>query len=803
MTTQDINEQFMELIHLLEHRAEELRLQELMKDIDARRADWERRRALFVPQKQRLERGGRALELTESFRAIKELRQRLDSAKTREDTLRHDIAEARAKLQNADEAVNLMEGEYREKLRERGELDATVQKVKILDEQADDRQKAALEARTDYDEVGKSLNDSITRTEEQLKELERVEIALREARKFLQQHATDEKLATGLPGIQKSFALYEQAEAKRISLRNELDMAIAKRQEAQAILNDRAALFSEVSTRYTVIEKQHAKARAFYELSLKGKSIDEWRRLCDENAQRLISLDDIYTKFQELAALEGQLKGFQDTKLKLQQDTRNLSLKESEQLSAINSLDEDIAELRKILGLLERIGDLGAVRELLSGSISTKYSSSALPDPAVIREDLAGKESLASQHTDTLTATRTSLQTVDAEIAHIEHDETEARGQISSLNADLAQRISLLGVKFTPGIPPLEELDRERHRTRELLQLARNNAETAETAYKDFMAVEDELRKITQRRSQVSRFHQEALFKLRRLTVQEEHCSNECKAHSEALSRQKRDLISRITPYGWKTVPDTRPEQVIETLTHRLKAWQEGASLCDKLERELSLAQAKMSSLRKERESLRVKHSEALSRLKALEAERDSIRQQRIIMFASRVPDAEQARMNEEIKSLREQLDQRIETRAQRTSELNGIMSSAHSLETEMATGREELHRQEITFSKRMLELGFRNEEDYASSLLTAEERRDLQGKLRELTETDFDLNAERENTQAKILELKGDGLSMTTEELTAKIKALKEASGQATPDDEYIPILKELMLTCGLEEVF
>ena len=817
MTIQELNEQCREVIRLLEHRAEELKLQEHLKDIDARRADWERRNALFVPQKQRLERGGLALELTESFRAIRELRQRLDACKIRETSLRQEMMEARAKLQNADESVNLMESEYREKLREQGKLDFTAQRVKLLDEQASDRHKAAEETRTDYEDSNRKLKESTTLLEEEQKELERLELELREARKFLQMHAIDEKLSTGLPGIQKCFAMYEQAEKKRDTLKEALDKAIAKRQESQAVLNDRAALFSEVSTRYSVVEKQQAKARSFFESSQKGKSIAEWQRLCDENTRRLADLDVIYGKFQELAGLESQMKAQQEAKQKLQQDVRNLGLKESEQVGAINSLSEEIDELTKTLQLVDRIGDLGAVRELLSGSISAKYSS-ALPDPVVISEDLAGKKTLREQLTDSLNTTRTEIESLNAEIAIADQSETETRDKITALNAELAQNISLLGLKFTPGIPPIEDLDRERHRTRDALQLARNNADTAEAAYRELTQAEDELAKITQKRSQVSRFHQEALFTLRGLTAEEEHCSSESKAHNEALARIKRELISRITPYGWKTVPDTNPEQVIETLSQRLKAWQDGAAQCDRLERELTIAQAKMSTLRKERESVRVKNSELLSRLHALEAERDSIRQQRIIMFESREPEAEQARMREEIKGMREQLDQRIEAKHQRSVELNEVMSTVHALETEMSTGREELHRQEISFSKRLLELGFRNEDDYASAILTNDERRDLQGKLRDLTQTDFDLNTERENTRARLQDVEGDKQSVPVEELAEKIRTLKagitgymsqevntheEASERERLIDGYIPALKELMLTCGLEEVF
>ncbi|MBQ6002292.1 MAG: hypothetical protein IJL18_05520, partial [Synergistaceae bacterium] len=73
--TQKLLEDFEELQKILQHRAEELRQQEKLKDIDAKRADLERRTALFVPSKQRLERGGKTLELGEEYETIKDLRE--------------------------------------------------------------------------------------------------------------------------------------------------------------------------------------------------------------------------------------------------------------------------------------------------------------------------------------------------------------------------------------------------------------------------------------------------------------------------------------------------------------------------------------------------------------------------------------------------------------------------------------------------------------------------------------------------------------------------------------------------------
>ena len=297
MNIHEINAQCEELRRLLEHKAEELRLQELLKDIDAKRADWERRNSLFVPQKQRLERGGRALELGELYESIKELRVQREKAKIRQSSLREDMAAARTDLQNAEEALTLIEAEYRDKLTEQTKLENTAQRVKSLDEQIADRQEAALQARKDFEEAEQRLKECADRVETAQTELVKIEVALREARKFLQVHASDEKLGTGLAGIQKSFAMYEQAEEKRTSLKESWGKAIQKKQEAQSVLNDRAAMFSEVSHRYSVIEKNYARARAFYESTLKGKSISEWREICERDIKRLAELDEVYRKF--------------------------------------------------------------------------------------------------------------------------------------------------------------------------------------------------------------------------------------------------------------------------------------------------------------------------------------------------------------------------------------------------------------------------------------------------------------------------------------------------------------------------
>ena len=816
-----------ELKRLLEHRAEELRLQELLKDIDAKRTDWERRSALFVPSRNRLDRGGKALELGEIYESIKDLRAKRAQAKMKQSSLRDDLNEARTALQNAEEALTLIEAEYRDKLTEQTKLENVAQRVKALDAQIVDRTEAASDARKDFEDAEQRLKECTSRAETAQKELEKVEVALREARKFLQLHATDEKLGTGLAGIQKCFAMYQQAEEKRSAIRDSWERAIQKKQQAQSTLNDRAALLSEVNHRYAIAEKNHARARSFYESTLKGKSIAEWRDICEKNIKRLAELDELYRKFQALKDLEEKLKALQDHRLKIQQETRSLNIRDVEQSGKIHEMQDEVARLEKRVALLHRIEDLDAVRELLQdgapcplcGSMTHPYTSGAVvPDPEEVHRQLSEAQKQLDELRDELTTRQTRTGRLNDEIASITRDESDLRNQVNELNAEISTRVSVLGLRFGAGIPPFEELARARQKTRDSLQLARNAADTAEAAERDMKAAADELEKATQTRAEVSRIHQDSLFALQSEKSEEERFTAEGKTQEEIVHSLKRELISQIMPYGYKTLPDKNPGEVVEALGRRLSEWQEGAKRCDTLERELSAAQSRLTTIKKERENLRQRREELASRVKAVEAERDSVKQQRVILFDSRVPDDETSRMTATVESLRSQLNERRESRNEKAEALDRIQADVHTLETEMATGRESLQKQEIYFSKKLLALGFRNEDDYAAALLTSDERRDLQAKLRELNQTDFGLRTERENTRAKILELQTDGKNMDTMELMNRLRALKaavdEMSTRAVDDSdeaiargkisgELVPAVKNLMLTCGLEEVF
>ena len=819
----ELSRTFENLKTLLTNKAIEIHQRELLKDLDARRTDWERRSALFVPSKQRLEKGGKTLELGEEYETIKELRKLRDENKIRGATLRDEMATARAEFRNAEESLNVIESEYRDKLAAQTQLQNTVQRVKNLDAQIKDRKEAAGQVKSEYDEASRQYKECTERLEKERGELEKIELSLRETRKFLQFHSFDEKLQTGLPGIQKCFSMFKHAEEKRIELKNSWSKAIEDRQKAQSTLNDRSTSLADLNHVMAVREKIFVKKRANFESSVKGKSITEWREICDKNIKRLAALDELFKEFHSVKDFEEKVKNLQDLKTRIQQETRNINLSDIKQAEQISELQKEVAKLEKRSSLLKRIQDIDAVRELLQdgvpcplcGSISHPYVSGALiPDPDAVHNQLALTQKNLEDLNKELHERQSKASQLNEEFSSITQNEIELKNQINELNAKIASEVSNLGLSFSQGISPFEEIDKARQKSRDALQLARNTAEAAEAAEIEMKNAEDELEKIREKRDAVAGAHQEALFSLQKAKTHEELISNEVKTQNETVESLKRELISQIMPFGYKSIPDKNPETVVEALEKRMNEWLENASRSDVLEHELSAANSKMATLKKNSESLRLKRDDLLNRVKGTEAERDSIQQQRIVLFASKNPDEEISRMNENVVNLRERLNERNELKNEKAAKLDEILSDIHSVETEMAKGREELQRYEINFNKKLLTLGFRNEDDFAAACLTPDERRELQSKLRELTQEDLELNADRENARAKLLEIQSLA-NLSNEELTNELKRAKNSYDEIRAtgfngdpnlqrvEYELIPEIKNLILSCGLENIF
>ena len=755
---------------LLDRRAREVhcgflarRAAEEVRELDRRRGEWEREKALFLPMEQRLDRGRRALELGDEYEGIRRMRQEQDQARTAQLALKESMTAARTELQNAEEAFTVKESEFRDRLIAQKRLAETALAVQDLDRQLRDRQEAVQRLEAQLSQAGQELRERTARLEDEQLAVEKLSLSLREVRKSLQLHASDERLATGLQGIQKCFGLYREALERRSASRESYALAIRKKQEAQTALNDRQAMFSDVAHRFTVVEKNYQRAQTFYESSLKGKSLEEWRSSCDELVRRLEELERLTSRFREEQELQERLQGLQARRLRMQQETRELNIQDATQSGKAEALQEEVQKLEGRVRLLQGMEELSGMRELLEdgvpcplcGAMTHPYASgTAVPEAEEVNRQLNDAMKAMEELRAELKGRQSRAGWLVGEISSIGRGEEDLRQDLERLGDIITQSVAALGLKFNVGVPPLEELDRVRQKVRDQLQRARNALEAASAAQRDRDAAADELARIRESREELTRYHQEALFQLQSERSEEARVEGESRSQEEAFNALRRELIAQLSPYGYKSIPDENPESVVRALEVRAAEWRENAARRDELERQFSAAQASATAVRKEQDAFKLRKEELIRELRTVEAERDSLQQKRIILFNSKDPASEKERMERDVEDLRQQLEARRLARSEGSARLQEIMASLHELETRLATLREELQRGEIAFGKHMLSVGFKNENDYISACLSGEERRDLQRRLGELAQTDLDLTAARENAKSLQMEL-------------------------------------------------
>lgn len=755
---------------LLDRRAREVhcgflarRAAEEVRELDRRRGEWEREKALFLPMEQRLDRGRRALELGDEYEGIRRMRQEQDQARTAQLALKESMTAARTELQNAEEAFTVKESEFRDRLIAQKRLAETALAVHDLDRQLRDRQEAVQRLEAQLSQAGQELRERTARLEDEQLAVEKLSLSLREVRKSLQLHASDERLATGLQGIQKCFGLYREALERRSASRESYALAIRKKQEAQTALNDRQAMFSDVAHRFTVVEKNYQRAQTFYESSLKGKSLEEWRSSCDELVRRLEELERLTSRFREEQELQERLQGLQARRLRMQQETRELNIQDATQSGKAEALQEEVQKLEGRVRLLQGMEELSGMRELLEdgvpcplcGAMTHPYASgTAVPEAEEVNRQLNDAMKAMEELRAELKGRQSRAGWLVGEISSIGRGEEDLRQDLERLGDIITQSVAALGLKFNVGVPPLEELDRVRQKVRDQLQRARNALEAASAAQRDRDAAADELARIRESREELTRYHQEALFQLQSERSEEARVEGESRSQEEAFNALRRELIAQLSPYGYKSIPDENPESVVRALEVRAAEWRENAARRDELERQFSAAQASATAVRKEQDAFKLRKEELMRELRTVEAERDSLQQKRIILFNSKDPASEKERMERDVEDLRQQLEARRLARSEGSARLQEIMASLHELETRLATLREELQRGEIAFGKHMLSVGFKNENDYISACLSGEERRDLQRRLGELAQTDLDLTAARENAKSLQMEL-------------------------------------------------
>lgn len=757
-----------------------------LQELERRRMDWEKEMALFAPDRRRLDQARHALELGEAHLTLSALRREQDRDKQEQTSLNTDLSRYRDEAQSAEETFGLAEAALRDRLVARKKLTDTIRTVRELDQQAQDRQDAALETRGQLHSMESALAGVTVKAEQEQAVLEKLGIALRDVRKYLQTNPSDAKLATGLEGIRKCFDLFSRAQENRKTLKEGYDRALQRKQDAQNALNDRQEMFSDVTHRFGIVEKNYERAQAFFGGSLKGKPIEEWREICTVNERRLQDVEYLMEALHREREVQDEMRQLLDRRLKLENTQRELGMKEADQAARIDRGEETLRQLEHRVELLRRVEAMGDdARQLLQesapcplcGAVSHPYAGGMLPNSDELRQQHLDAVKELQVLREEFTARQVQFERIQEEILSAGNAEKELRRELEALNEPITEGVTALGLKIGIGVSPLEELARARQRAREQLQRARDVLSSAEQAERELTAAKDDLGRIRGSQEELTRFHQEALSDLKQAQGETERLEKEIRSHEESFNSVRRELIGQLSLFGYKNLPDENPRQLLELLDARALIWARKAEEKEGLERALCAAQASLQALLKEKEGLKAEAASKADRIKRLEAERDALHQQRVILFASKDPQSEEARMEASLEEARRQLEQRREVRNEARERLESVELRLHELETALATRRDRLQKEEIAFGKSLLAKGFRNEDDYLSACLSEDERKALQERLRDLSRTGLEIGGAQDEARFARAELRSR-LAAGDQGGTADLPELLERAG-------------------------
>ena len=740
-----------------------------LQDLGRRRVEWEKEMALFAPERRRLDQARKALELGEAYHTLSLMRREQERDRLEQLSLSTDMNRCRDEAQAAEEAFSFAEVALRDRLVAQKRLTDTVRTVRELDQQSQERQNAVKEARGRFQSLETRLSAVSAQAEQEQAALEKTGVSLREARKYLQINAADEKLVPALEGIRKCFDLFSRSQENRQALRESYDNALRRRQDAQNMLNDRQAMFSDITHRFGIVEKNFERAQAFFGASLKGKPMEEWREICTVGERRIQEMDRLAANLNREREIQDEVRQLLDRRLRMESERRELGMRDTERTSRIERAEAALRQLEERAEMLRRVDALDEdVRAFLQdgvpcplcGSLTHPYAGGLFPDPVAARQQLREAAQELQKLKEEAAACQTQAAGLEEKILSTGRDEEELQRELALLNDAITEGVASLGLKLGVGVSPLEELAHIRQRTRDQMQRAHDVLTAAEQAERDLTAAKDALERIRGSQEELTRYHQEALSNLKQSRGEAERLEKEIRSHEESFNSVRRELIGRVALFGYKTLPDDNPGQLLELLTARSAAWVQRAEEKEGLERTLCTEQASLQALQKERDGLKAEAQGKADLVKHLEAERDALQQQRVVLFASKDPETEERRMEESVRELRSQLELRREARNESRVRLDGIMVRLHDLETAQATRRELLQREEIAFGKSLLAKGFRNEDDYLSACLPEEERRALQERMRKLSRTGFEIGASQDDTRFAQEELRSRSLS-------------------------------------------
>ena len=117
-------------------------------------------------------------------------------------------------------------------------------------------------------------------------------------------------------------------------------------------------MFSDITHRFGIVEKNFERAQAFFGASLKGKPLEEWRDICTVGERRIQEMDRLAANLNREREIQDEVRQLLDRRLKMENERRELGMKEAERASRLERAGTALRQLEERAEMLRRVDAL-------------------------------------------------------------------------------------------------------------------------------------------------------------------------------------------------------------------------------------------------------------------------------------------------------------------------------------------------------------------------------------------------------------------------------------------------------------
>ncbi|MDR3231835.1 MAG: hypothetical protein LBT65_10385, partial [Synergistaceae bacterium] len=633
--------------------------------------------------------------------------------------------------------------------------------------------------------------------------LEKSRIRMRDVQKFLQSNAADERLVEQLAGIRTRFEALCGAIEKRSRLAGECAAAEKLKQRAQSAWNEQNVLYETAKAKFASGESGLQKLKGTLDELLRTTPLPEWREKLAGLGERKLREAHVEEALSRQAETLGALEKLRLHSIEIDSAQKSGLMQIADQQNKIRGAEREVQYLETQMELLQRIRDLEEARHHLQddepcplcGSTTHPYASGNIPQEGEVSLSLRSAREELKKATGALSDLQIRNAQLDQERIRIGEDDERLRAQLAAIESSLAESFAVLQLKLPMDVEPLAGIGRQRQKTEELLQKTRITVERAEKIERDLQNVRETLEKEREILQDLARSQQDEEFRRESAGREWTRLMQEMRLHDEELKNVRLELTRQVTGFGFKNLPDERPEQVLEMLEARRETWQTHHNLRLELEKQIAAWERDLHHARDDLDRLNLELRDKKDAIRKLQTERDTLRQQRVSVFGDKNADQEELSCAALVDACQKQVEEKRKAQESVRQEFSNMHSRLEELGKAIHIRTDTLQKAEIAFGKQLLANDFRNEDGYLSACLPEPERRVLQERAQVLARERTELDARRTDRKFAMEEMrrqhltgipledlrkKRDETSVSLKELQRSIGALRMRLGDA-----------------------